>query len=181
MVQADADGSAVIPAYLEKTCELLASLFVVPVEIAGVDTYLVHQRCHGNGSSRGKMDVGHDRCIDAFGPETFPDFGYGSDFSLSRDGYADDLRTGFRHPYALTECRFHIVRMGVAHGLHYDGMTSADSDITASDFQGFHFFSSPNTIVLASLRSMALVFPVFLEIWKCRPAVTITSKGYAKE
>ena len=42
-------------------------------------------------------------------------------------------------------------------------------------------YASPKTICLASFLSMALVLPAFFDIWKWTPAVTMRSKGYAKE
>ena len=181
VIQTDADSRAVFLADFKETCELLARLTVVTVEIAGVDTDLVHHRGHGDSSRRGEVDIRYDRGIDPFRAKAFPDFGDGRDFPWSGDSDADDLRTGFSHPDTLPERGFNIVSMGVAHGLHHDGMSSADGDVAAFDFESFHSYSSPKTIFLASLRSMALVLPVFLDIWKCNPAVTMTSKGYANE
>ena len=139
VVQADADGGAVLLADGEETGELAAGLLMVLVEIAGVDADLLHDGRDGNGRLRREVNVGHEGRLYALCAQPAADFGDVRHVLEARHGDADQLRAGCGHATALGDRPFNVGSMGVAHRLRDDGEVGTDADAAADgNGQGFH-------------------------------------------
>ena len=128
MVQSDTDGGPMLLADRYETGEERTRFRVVPVEIARIDPDLFHHSRRGDGRLGGEMDVRHQGRIDAGGAEPVADLPQGLHFRESGNRDPDDFSSGFRHTDALGHSTFHIIRMGIAHGLDHDRVTAADGD-----------------------------------------------------
>ena len=124
-------------AHFQQLKELGPGHLMVLVEIAGIDSHLVHEACHLNGCLRRKMYVRNYRDHYAFGAKTlayFPDVRH-----ILQPGHCDayHLGSGSDHPAALRQSTFNIIRMGVAHGLDNNGASPSDNKAPGAYI---HFF-----------------------------------------
>ena len=134
VVQADADGRAVLFAQGDQLPELGAGHLVLPGEIARIDAHLVGHGCGGQGSVCQKMDIRHQRRKNAFGTQPLLDDAQRFHLLETLGGEADHAGAGGRHRPALGERRFDVVGRGVAHRLDDDrcavpdGQASGDGE-----------------------------------------------------
>ena len=140
MVKTNADGPVILLAKAQELAKEGARLFVVRMEVAGVDTNLFHYRNHGHGYLRGEVNIGHQRGLDAVFPQATTNLGQVLDIGHGGDGDADELGAGGGQLAALGHCGFHVRGMGVAHGLDHNGVAASNIDgIAYTDRPGFQY------------------------------------------
>ena len=129
VVQADTDGGSVLLADLDQFRKLTAGFSVVLVEITRIDPDFLDIGRHSDSSSRREMDVGDQRGLDAQAAQPVTDFLHVRNVLQARAGDPDQSGASLVHPEALLHRCFHIIRMGVAHGLRDNRMSAADRHV----------------------------------------------------
>ena len=128
VIQADADGPVVFLAKLQELSEEGPCLLMVRMEVAGVDADFLHHWNHCHGNLGGEVNIGHKGSLDALRTELHVNLLKVGHIGHGGDGNADKLGSGGGQAPALGHGGLDIGRMGVAHGLHHDGMTASDDD-----------------------------------------------------
>ena len=169
VVQADADGGSMLLADLDEFRELAAGLRMVRGEIARIDPHLLHIGRHGNGRRRREMNVRDQRGPDAQRAQTVADRLHVRHILQARTGDPDQAGPGLTHPQALLHGSFHIVRMGIAHGLRDNRMSAADRHLADPRCHSIHRWEGLKIISRACRRSCRLVMPVRFDIFGMQP------------
>ena len=135
MINANSYRSTVLLANLYQLGEFKASLIVLLMEVARIDAHLLYIRRNGDSRLCRKVDIGHQGDIVSFIIQVFTDIDEVLNILLAGTGDSYQLATGVIHPNALLRRSDNIIRMGVAHRLHNNRITSANNKLFA-DFYG---------------------------------------------
>ena len=145
-------------AYNYQSGKLTRRLIEILAEVSRIDTYFFHERSHGNGRLRRKMNVGNYRSINSFCAQSVMDSPGMLHIRKTWNRDTDDIRARLIHPFALRHCRILIVSMSVAHGLNCYRIIRSDMHFTCCCCQCLHFLSH----ILAPLLLSSAFFWSFL-------------------